>query len=349
MYWLKIRYGRFVPVILGITAVWLGNSLFSQVPQSIDRDSLWNDWQRFRSSIVSPVGAIKATDLERARQNLDRHQWAQDYRDRLVRNVEQQVVRLDKEFLEEMIPETTPGSLGITPCAACHRQGKPFLLHGSWKWDWRKPDQVSCMICKTLYPNSEYEETVELRTEWGRPQLFTYIPDKLNRYRRGQSEGDLRASMSSWIRARKVQFMGDLLSNLGEAWALTGEVRYAQYARQILLRFAEVYPHWLIHNSYGQFMDMDPAVAAQILGENPDVKVATTPGAEELRTFHWRFWHAGRIRGGGMEGLAVLQLASAYDLTRDACDEEGNTIYSEQERFLIERDLSLQAIPANPA
>lgn len=110
MYWLKIRYGRFVPVILGITAVWLGNSLFSQAPQSIDRDSLWNDWQRFRSSIVSPVGAIKATDLERARQNLVRHQWAQDYRDRLVRNVEQQVVRLDKEFLEEMIPETTPGS-----------------------------------------------------------------------------------------------------------------------------------------------------------------------------------------------------------------------------------------------
>lgn len=39
----------------------------------------WSDWQRYRGQVQHPAAAIKAADLARARQNIQRYAWAKEY------------------------------------------------------------------------------------------------------------------------------------------------------------------------------------------------------------------------------------------------------------------------------
>src|SRR5690606_10784497 len=58
--------------------------------------------------VTHPNGVIKAADLARAQQNLQRYQWARDYLAHLQKNVDVWTPQITPAFLEEMIPETTP-------------------------------------------------------------------------------------------------------------------------------------------------------------------------------------------------------------------------------------------------
>ncbi len=251
-------------------------SAFAQAGPTAPQDPLtdWSLWQRYRTTIPHPAATVKSSDVQRARKNVDRYSWARAYRDATEKRVQGQIPQIDAAFLARMIPATTPGVPHFTPCPACRDQGKPLHPHGQWSWSAQDPDRLTCTVCKTVYPNERYAETVTLKARYGGGQTFTYYggePFVIFSYATG------RPSFTGSIRARKVVYMSGLCRSLAEAYALTGKPEYAQATRKILLRFAQVYPNWLVHVGYGEYADMDPRVAAQNIQALPQDELCPPP------------------------------------------------------------------------
>ena len=295
-------------------------------------------WQANRDSVQHPAATIKAQDIARARENIARTDWARKYAAKSEQNVTGIAAKLTPEYLEQMIPVTTPGDILFTPCPACRDQGKPRLDHGSWSWSANDPEHLTCKVCGTVFPNAKYPESVVLKTKWGTPQTLSfYGGDTFPIF--GYKDG--RPSFSGNIRAQKVDYMTGLCRNLAEAYALSGQSEYARGARLILLRLSEVYPHWLVHEGYGEYADMDPKIAAASLNALPQDELVYPPNKPN-RVLYTGYWSAGRARGVGMEGIFVRKVAESYDLTCDAKDEAGKPLYSDAEKIQIERDLLLE-------
>lgn len=276
---------------------------------------------------------IQEADIQRARENLRQHTWAQQYLAGLQKEVDQWASKITPQFLGNFIPETTPGS-GILPCPACRDQGKPYLP-GNWKWTPGKSEEITCLQCGTVFPNAQYPETVVVQTTWGKPQAFSYVggePLAVFSYPHG------RASFSSTIRARKVEWISSFVRRAADAYALTGQPAYADLVRRILLRFAETYPYWLLHSGYGEYADMAPAEAATRINALPKPETVYPPNKPDGK-LHTGYWTAGRASGVGLEGSFVRKVAGAYDITRDAKDLAGQPLYSENDRRQIEEKL----------
>ena len=320
--------------------LWFGVAmgLFSSIA-NCDAPESWPNWQKYRTTVQAPTGAIKAADLTRAHENLKRYPWAQEYLQTLKQQSDSWLLRIDDAFLERMISQTTPDSSGFTPCPACRDLKKPFLAHGNWKWAPQNPDVITCNVCATVFPHEKYPENVTLQTTWGEPQTLTFTggePFKLFTYK-----GVVRPSLRGTIRTRKAEWTASLASRLAQVYALTGDTKYAVATRALLLRFAQVYPHWLLHTGYGEYMDMDPRIAANNIEKLPQDELVVVPNKPD-RAIHVNFWVAGRVGGNGSESLFVIPLVTAYDLTRNA-QIAGKNIYSEQDQLIIERDLLLES------
>ena len=299
----------------------------------------WSDWEKYRGTVQHPSGAIKPADLVRARENLRRYPWARNHLASLERTARGALGRLTPEYLAAMIPETTPGDSKFTPCPACRDLGKPVHPHGLWSWRATAPEVLVCDVCRTEFPHERYPESVVLRTTWGQPQTLTYCggePFVIFSYKTG------RPSFSANIRARKVHHLAGLGRTLAEAHLLTGNPDYARGVRAILLRFAAVYPHWLVHTGYGEFADLPPPTAAQFINQLPAPELCPPPNQPDRR-LHTGYWSAGRASGVGQESHFVRQMVEAYDFTCTATDSSGAPLYTDAERRTIERDLLLES------
>ncbi len=310
-------------------------------PRAPAADALldWSDWEKYRGTVQHPSGAIKPADLARARENLTRYAWARDYAAALERTARDAIGRLTPDYLAMMIPATTPGDRKFTPCPACRAQGKPIHPHGLWSWSSAAPEQLVCDACHTVYPNARYPEDIVLRTTWGRPQTLTYYggePFVIFTYKTG------RPSFSANIRAHQVSHLAGLCRTLAEAYLLTGKIEYARGVRAILLRFAAVYPHWLVHTGYGEYADLDPHLAAQFINRLPAPELCPPPNQPD-RKLHTGYWSAGRASGVGQESGFVRKMVESYDFTCAATVPAGAPLYTDAERRTIERDLLLES------
>jgi hypothetical protein len=299
----------------------------------------WSDWEKYRASVKHPSLTVKEADQERAKENARRYPWAKAYVEQVRKGADAAVERLkDEHFVEHMIEATTPQDGLFTPCPACRDQKKPYVPHGEWDWTVERPDEIQCKNCKTVFPNAKYPETVELKTRSGQRLTF-YGGDTFEVF----AYPKCRPSFTGNIRARKVGYTGGLAKVLGEAYALTGDVRYAQGARRILLRLAEVYPGYLIHVGYGEYADMDPRVAAPNINSALPADELCYPPNKPDRKLVTGYWTAGRATGVGQEGRSLLAWAHTYDWTCEAKDAAGRPVYSDDDRRKIERDLLLES------
>lgn len=298
----------------------------------------WSDWERFRGGVVHPSGAFKPADVVRARENLQRYTWAKSYVAGLERSAKTTGGKITPAYLAAMIPETTPGDTKFTPCPACRDLGKPVHPHGMWNWKEMSPDQLTCQVCRTVFPNEKYPESIALQAKWGGPQTLTYCgaePFVVFGYRTG------RPSFTGAIRAHKVQHMANLCRTMAESYLLSGKLEAACGVREILLRFAACYPRWLVHTAYGEYADMDPRIASQFINKLPEPELCPPPNKPDHR-LHTGYWTAGRATGGGQESWFVRRMVESYDFTCEAKEADGTPLYTDAERRLIERDLLLE-------
>ena len=238
-----------------------------------------------------------------------------------------------------MIERTTPGCVG--PCPACRARGLPWHPNGQWRWSSSRPDQITCSVCKTVFPNDQFPESIVVECTWGRGQKFTFIGGETFKcfgYRQA------RPSISGIIRARKVGHMAGMADTLALAYALTQDSRYARGVKAILLRFAEVFPEYLVRAGYGygEYAGMDPHVAARRINSLPQDELVYPPNKPD-RKIYTGYWSASRIGTSGMDGGFVVRVTLAYDLTCTAKTDQ-TPVYTAAERERIERDLLLESV-----
>lgn len=292
-------------------------------------------WETHRAAVVHPAATFKAGDIANAKLNMQRFAWARTYVAGLERRAR---VLLDKDraYFEHMIPATTPVSPLFTMCPAC----EAYPMHGRYRWSADDPDKLVCANCKTLYPNDEYPETLVHVTTWGGGQRLTAYGGKSWQF--WGTGHHHTASFLGNIRARKVAHMARIARTAALVYALTDKHEYAGKVREILLRFAEVYPNYLVHTGYNEFADMDPRIAAARITSLPADELTFEPNKPN-RKLYPGYWMAGRATGVGMEGGFLTQVAEAYDLTCTATLPNGTNVYTDAERRRIEKDLILEA------
>ena len=306
------------------------------IPYSDPKD--WSDWETYRSKVQHPASLFTAADLERARQNIANHKWAKKARDGIVANGDFLVPKITDTWVETMLEVTTAGCVG--PCPACRAKGKRWHPNGNWAWTSRRPNELKCKACQTVYPNEKYPESISVRGTWDPRQEFTFIDgDTFVCF----SYKKARSSPAGITRAKKVIHVSSVLLGLGKAYALTGDPKYAQAARPIYLRLAKVFPKWLVRAGYGynEYADCDPHVAAERIKRLPNDELLCPPNKPD-RQIHTGYWSASRVGSSGMDGGWVIRVAVAYDLMCEA-KADGKPVFSAKERVLIERDVLLES------
>ncbi len=288
-------------------------------------------WKKYRGTVQHPCTVIKPEDLARARQNIAAHAWAREQIARLDDKLPDPA--FDDAWLEGMIPATTPLSVHFTMCPKCEYSP----THGQYDWKPEDPDKLTCKGCATVYPNDAYPEDLVIETTATGPQRFSWYGGKSWFY----YGYHIHSSWSGHIRSRKVGHMIGLLQRYATAYALTGEIGYARAARRILLRFAEVYPDWLIHCAYDEVIDLPPKQAAVLLMSLP-VEEKVLPPNKPDRRLQAGYWMAGKAAPSGQEGGFIAAWVQAYDLTCEARDGD-KPLYTPEEREHIERDLLIES------
>jgi hypothetical protein len=320
---------------LTVSSVPSKNSGYPDTEQLLD----WSDWEKYRNSVAHPCLTIKNENLAFAKENIKNHEWAGVHFERIEHIIGTHIDRITPDFLSMMVEETTPGDPLWTPCPSCRDKGMPVHPHGLWHWDVDHPDLIQCTECHEIFPNEAYPEEIVLKTRWGKPQKLSYCggdPFVIFGYKEG------RPSFTANIRSRKVQWIAGFCRTLAEGYMLTGNISYAAACRQILLRLAKCYPGWLIHVGYGEFADMDPKKAALNMKNLPEPELCPPPNQPD-HTLWTGFWSAGRASGVGLESDFVRKVVTAYDLTCQAKNSDGTSLYTTKEKLKIEKDLLLES------
>ncbi len=299
----------------------------------------WSVWENYRGTVEHPAGYINAQDLENARENIKRYEWARRLATSAEETVAPHLARITDEFLEEMITQQTV--LRCYQCPACRDQDLPRHPGGAWSWSLDDPDHVKCQVCGTVFPNEQYPETItlECQSEAGKGQKFSFYGGETFRQ---WGYGHYRPSFSGMVNYYKVNWCKSMAYRFALAYALTEKVEYAEATRKLLLRFAEVYPHWLLVSTYGEIADCDPHLAGLSINDLPSDELVYPPNQPD-RKLYAGYWAGCRAGGGGQEGYFTGMMLQAYEFTYKAKRADGSPLYSEAERIKIERDLLLES------
>jgi hypothetical protein len=176
-----------------------------------------------------PCGLYREADIERAKENLRRHAWAQGTLANFRKAAEFWMQVPDAD-LPLWIPELTPNRTLFCPkCDA------------NWDYAWKGlPDlRIECTRCGLVLPSADYPEN-------GRETLVDPLGRKVE-YRYYEGAKGRRYRIGGRLRYERIAKLSSL-GALGKVYALTGEKGYAEKAVKVLRRIAEVYPGYVPHD-----------------------------------------------------------------------------------------------------
>ena len=300
-----------------------------------------------------PRTLYKVRNIEIARENVERYEWARKIADGFTSRVSL-IMGKDRAWIEDMLPELTPGVSYGQVCPRCVGEQCSMGESGVMRWSVSNPDQLTCKYCGAVYPDPEFPETGTL-TAPKMGQSFTYyIPaaeaahpeDRTGAHAYRWASWPVHVSFSGLIRLNRAQWVAGQALPLAKAWVLTGDAEYAERCAWVLDALAQRYPRWLYHTYYGTVVDLPPAEVAAEYGANPpsgkfDPEVLRTAFPEHAGSLNAKgFWGAGRLHAGvGGEGSFLLNCTVAYDLIREAVYEDGTPVLTAEMHERITRDL----------
>jgi len=164
-----------------------------------------------------PCVYVTREDLERAQRNLAQHEWARAIRDQIVAQAEEWLRESDEYWLEKLPGPGACYAYGFTGCPIC---GASWGTWGGARCSWDHPGHVTCANGHVL-PDEGHPDNGE-----------GYVgPDGRIHYFVG--------SYNAWV---TEQFTLRALPALSQAYALTGDERYAARAAVLLDGLAAIYP-----------------------------------------------------------------------------------------------------------
>lgn len=266
----------------------LATGYFDDIEFGIGGKAVYDRTPQPPAPVKHPCGYIGAPQLEIARRNLKRHDWAKSVVDGWKSQAKYWMDMPD-EKLPEYIPELTP--YRAVDCPNC-QAGSDYC----WAYE---PDKLKCKNCGFEWPNAdfpeEYSDTVIDPT--GKPQVIPYYKGKewlmhtvipTDKYR-----------LSARLAYQRIGMI-QRLSALGKLYAFTDDASYAEKVRAVLLRLAEVYPHYIPHDWYRTYDDYGNLQSGKMCG--------------------WKLFDA----------AIFVELATAYDLTYNS------GLYSDEDKVKIE-------------
>ena len=311
-----------------------------------------------------PKTLYRAGDIENARKNVEKHQWAKRVAAVRWESKTSFARKQDRQFFEEIIPELTPGRQNGRYCPACAMKNKDrkaprYVL----QWDISDPDKLKCSRCGTVFPNEKYPETGILEAP-RMGQKFTYYQTPEERALPEDASPEEKAehaimhagspqliSFSDLIRFYKAQWAWNQALRMAKYYAITGDIGAAERTAWILDRFARVYPHYLWHNCNGSYADWPPSeVAAKIAESNrfpagtvihPYGLSSRTDEKGAYSTLPSGFFHSGRLidQGSRADSGPLFDMAVAYDLVKDAVYPGGEKVIDGEMERRILKDL----------
>ena len=293
-------------------------------------------------------------NVDNARENLRHHSWAQAIVEGWKKEVDY-LIRQDREFVEAMMPELTPWPEYGQNCPACVDRLSSMGETGIYDWDPTDPDRLVCRYCNTEYPNADYPETGSV-TAPRMNQTFTFYLTDAERAHPEDRSGKhafkwvrtpVHTSWTGVIRAKKSRWCFEKMLPLAKLYALTGDVRYAQWSAWIMDCMARRYPNWLFHSYDGTVADCPPAEAAASMGKYPPA--GRFPAETIITAFDGRhrvgdhavlnngFWGAGRIGCSGSDGRYILSVTLAYEVVGSARHADGSPVVTpEMDRRIVD-------------
>jgi hypothetical protein len=295
-------------------------------------------------------------DLARARANAAASEWGQSWVDNQL-SLADYVLDQPAGWIDMMIPEETPShGYGFT-CPNCvGDKSQEAVGYSLFSWDYKNPEVIACRACGQVYPDERFPETAELNMP-RTGERITYYLNEAERAAPDDRSGKLAwhwvnypiyVSFTGIIREQKIGFMRTAAQSLAFAWAFTGEIRYAEAARDVLVRYAQCYRNWLYRDYWDTYADCDPLYAAYHDMNLPlDWKRHLSEEAFEKDTverarMRQNYWGAGRVHPSTDSISGLPALALAYDLTCTAAREDGTPVWSAEHRRVVERDLLLE-------
>ena len=242
---------------------------------------------------LQPPFTIGPAEIAAARKNIERYPWARKCLETIRRQVNELLA-----IPVERLPWHIPDEPGASCCCPACGQVPEVAWRGTKNNDGIR---LLCADCGTVFPNPDYPEdkTFHLKLDNGRELTLHYYEGKSIKLNEGK-----RYFISGVIRERRTRLLIDKLPALSALYALEGDRKLALQARNILLRFAEIYPGYppRLRNSY-----------YSRYGKNPI----------EGKLYRWKFG----------DSQYMVKLATLYDVTRHS------DVYSDADRVKIENGL----------
>ncbi|MBI3117390.1 MAG: hypothetical protein HYZ00_01810 [Candidatus Hydrogenedentes bacterium] len=315
-----------------------------------------------KDALLSHTGEVRhpvlytEDDLGRAKANAAASEWAKGWIDSQVALAEYAVTQ-PAGWVDSMIPKLSPvHGYGFT-CPNCvGKQSQEAVGYELIAWDYRTPEVFKCRACGHEYPDPVYPETATLQMPRS-GQSITYYLNPAEQAQPDDRSGRLawhwvgypiHVSFSGIVREQKIGFMRDAARSLGFAYGFTGDAKYAQGARDILVRYAQCYRQWLYRDYWDTYADCDPLYAAwhdkdlPLYWKRHLTEQAFARDTVERAAMLQSYWGAGRAHPSTDSVSGLASFALAYDLTCTAVDAAGVHVWSEEQRRLVERDLLLE-------
>ena len=173
--------------------------------------------------------------ISTAKKNIEMHTWAKDIADEILKSADDAASRSD-ENLRSWFSEYTP--ISQCDCPYCGHNCLDYV----WEWTPDKPDQVTCRYCNgitslTHFPENDAVNIID-------PQGVIH-PHPVYK----DSTGKI-FPIQQLLYFHKNKLAYQWINDLGAAYALTREERYAEKAIVLLRRLAEVYAGFGIHDNF---------------------------------------------------------------------------------------------------
>lgn len=189
-------------------------------------------YRKHPAPVKHPVLTYKAKDIERARENIRRHEWAQQ----LAAQIRQRA-KFWQECPDEKLPFWIPDDGGYhVTCPGCK-------LNETLKPD-KTYTKLTCVKCQEVFPSPKYPEnsSYTVTTPTGKQRKVFFYKGE-NQFIHREPIGN-RYHISLLLNFYRLQKLKDVLP-LAFVHALDNDRDSAGKVRKILLRLAEVYPDYV--------------------------------------------------------------------------------------------------------
>ena len=310
-----------------------------------------------RAQVTHPA-MMDPDALTRAKANIEFQDWAAGWLKSQM-NTADFLLEQSPEWIIDMIPEEAPAHAYGFTCPNCvGEKSQEAVGHSLIRWSASNPDQFSCRKCDQVYPHPDFPETMTLKL----PRTGYEIAYYLNEEQRANPDDrsgtlawhwvgyPIHVSFSGIIRESKIKYIRTAVRSLGFAYLFTEDMRYAERARDILVRYARCYRNWPYRDYWDTYADCDPMYAAwhdralplewkRHLSEQAFAK-DTMEKARMLQNY----WGAGRVHPSTDAVSGLAHVAEAYDFTRNATRADGTPVWDAESIRIVERDLLLEYI-----